>query len=63
MAPTHHPTVSKNDFHLDLPTHLGIHDVVNVDLLKPYHESTLETKILTNHPVDIVPYFLLLESL
>jgi hypothetical protein len=36
---------------------LGIHDVVNIDLLKPYHESTLETKILTSHPADIVPGF------
>jgi hypothetical protein len=49
--------VSKNAFHLDLPAHLGIHDVVNVDLLKPYHESTLETEILTSHPTDIVPDF------
>jgi len=49
--------VSENDFHLDLPAHLGIHDVVNVDILKPYHESTLEIEVSTNHPIVIVPNF------
>jgi hypothetical protein len=36
---------------------MEIHDVVNIDLLKPYHELTLETKIMTCHLADIVPHF------
>lgn len=34
---------------------MGIHDVVNADLLKHYHESTLETDVQPTHPVDVVP--------
>ena len=35
--------IEENTFKLDLSAHLGIHDVINIDLLKPYDESTLET--------------------
>jgi len=37
--------VFENAFHLYLIAHLGIYDV-NVELLKHYHDLTLETKLL-----------------
>ena len=49
--------IRENVFKLDLLAHLGIHDVINVDLLKPYEESTLETSIPIHHPQNVIPDF------
>jgi hypothetical protein len=44
--------IGDNAFRSDISSHLGIHDVINTDLLKLYEDSTLETNI--QYPTDVL---------
>jgi hypothetical protein len=44
-------------YHLDLPAHLGIHDVLNVNNLKLFEPPILEDTVTVQHPMDNIPDF------
>jgi hypothetical protein len=43
--------IGESVYHLDLPTHLGIHDVLNVSKLKLF-DLPLEDAITIQHPLN-----------
>jgi hypothetical protein len=44
--------IGENAYRLDLPTHLGIHDVLNVNNLKLFELPLLEDTVTVQHPMD-----------
>jgi hypothetical protein len=49
--------IGKNVYRLDLPTQLGIHNVINVNHLKLFEPSLLEELVTITHPVENIPDF------
>ena len=49
--------IGENAYRLDLPTQLGIHDVLNVNNLKLFEPPLLDEAVTVHHPVDNIPYF------
>jgi len=49
--------IGENAYRLDLPSQLGIHDVLNVNNLKLYVPSLLDEEVTITHPVDNIPDF------
>ena len=49
--------IGENAYHLDLPTQLGIHNVINVNNLKLFEPPILEDAVPITHPMDIIPDF------
>jgi len=49
--------VVENAYRLDLPPHLGIHNVINVNHLKFFKPPLLEEAVTITHPVNNIPYF------
>lgn len=49
--------LGENTFRLNLPSQLGIHDVMNVSQLKLYQPPNLEEKVVISHPKDTSPDF------
>jgi len=49
--------IGENAFRLDLPSHLGVHDVVNVNQLKLYDPPHLEDEFVISHTKDTIPNF------
>jgi hypothetical protein len=49
--------IGENAYHLDLPSQLDIHDVLNVNNLKLFEPPLLEEAVTVHHPVDNIPYF------
>ncbi|SGZ31712.1 BQ5605_C045g12237 [Microbotryum silenes-dioicae] len=47
-------TVGRSAFRLDLPPSLRVHDVVHVSLLRKYHESNIEGRIVPPPPVTLI---------
>jgi hypothetical protein len=47
--------IGENSYQLDLPPHLGIHDVLNVNNLKLFEPLLLEDTVTILHPVDNIP--------
>jgi hypothetical protein len=48
----HFYCIGKNDYRLDLPPHLRIHDMLNVNNLKLFEPPLLEETVIVLHPVD-----------
>lgn len=44
--------IGENAYHLDLPSQLGIHNVLNVNNLKLFEPPLLEESVTIHHPVD-----------
>lgn len=49
--------IGENSYRLDLPSQLGIHDVLNVNNLKLFEPPLLEESVTIHHPVDNIPDF------
>jgi hypothetical protein len=49
--------IGDNDYPLDLPLQLGIHDVLNINNLQLFELSLLEEVVPVQHPVDNIPDF------
>jgi len=49
--------IGENAYRLDLPPHLGIHNVINVNHLKLFEPPLLEEPVTITHPVDNIPDF------
>ena len=49
--------IGENSYRLDLPPHLGIHDVLNTKKMKLFDPPLLEDTITVLHPVDNILYF------
>ncbi len=49
--------IGENAYRLDLPSQLGIHDVLNVNNLKLFEPPLLEESVTIHHPVDTIPDF------
>jgi len=49
--------VGENAYRLDLPPHLGIHNVINVNNLKLFEPPLLEELVTITHPIDNIPDF------
>jgi hypothetical protein len=49
--------IGENSYRLDLPPHLGIHGVINVNTLKLFEPPLLEDTVTVLHPVDNIWYF------
>jgi hypothetical protein len=49
--------IRKDDYRLDLPPHLGIHDMLNVNNLKLFEPPLLEETVTVQHPMDNISYF------
>ena len=49
--------IGENAYRLDLPTQLGIHDVLNVNNLKLFEPPLLDEAVTVHHPVDNIPDF------
>ena len=50
--------IEENEYHhLDLLSHLGIHDVLNVNNLNFFEPPILEDVVIVQHPMDNIFYF------
>jgi hypothetical protein len=49
--------IGNNEYHLEFPPQLGIHDVVNVNSLKHYEPPFLEDNVTISHPIKLIPDF------
>jgi hypothetical protein len=47
--------IGKNDYRLDLPPHLRIHDMLNVNNLKLFEPPLLEDTVTVLHLVENIP--------
>jgi len=58
----HFYCIGKNDYRLDLPPHLRIHDVLNVNNLKLFEPPLLEGTVTILHLVDNILVDQILDS-
>jgi hypothetical protein len=46
--------IGDNSYHLEFPSQLGIHDVVNVNSLEHYEPPFLEDNVTVSHHVELI---------
>lgn len=49
--------IGENAYQLDLPPHLGIHAIQNINNLKLFEPPLLEDTVTVQHPMDNILYF------